>query len=54
MAGDDKAGGKEEGTPLMKTSHKRTVTVWSLVAISYFSVAGGPEGTETIDRKSVV
>jgi amino acid transporter len=48
MAGDDKAGGKEEGTPLMKTSHKRTVTVWSLVAISYFSVAGGPEGTETI------
>jgi amino acid transporter len=32
--------------------HTRTVTLWSLVAISYFSVAGGPEGTETIVRNA--
>ncbi|KAJ1471596.1 amino acid/polyamine transporter I [Baffinella frigidus] len=40
--------GKSEATPLMAAHQKRTVTIWSLVAISYFSVAGGPEGTETI------
>ena len=37
----------KEGTPLI-AHQKRTVTIWSLVAISYFSVAGGPEGTETL------
>ena len=52
MSDDGKTGSKSgEGTPLVSGAHfKRTVTVSSLVAISYFSVAGGPEGTETIIR----
>jgi len=37
----------EEGKET-KNHVPRTVTLWSLVALTYFAVAGGPEGTETM------
>jgi len=52
MSDDGKTDSKSgEGTPLINGGHyKRTLTLWHVVAIAYFSVAGGPEGTETIVR----
>eukprot|EP00960_Hanusia_phi_P074779 768316-Hanusia_phi.AAC.4 len=41
--------GQEEEKPLIPKGHQpRTIGLWSLVAITYFAVAGGPEGTETM------
>jgi amino acid transporter len=40
--------GEGEGQPLLPKRRQRNVTVLSLVAITYFAVAGGPEGTETL------
>jgi amino acid transporter len=37
-----------EEKPLLPRRRQRNVTVLSLVAITYFAVAGGPEGTETL------
>lgn len=42
-----------ESKPLLegkdvKNHVPRTVTLWSLVALTYFAIAGGPEGTETM------
>ena len=42
---------KGEEAPLLPNAPKkrqRNVNVMSLVAITYFAVAGGPEGTETL------
>ena len=37
-----------ESAPLIPKPRQRNVTVLQLVAITYFAVAGGPEGTETL------
>ena len=42
------SGDKGESTALLPKKRQRNVTVLSLVAITYFAVAGGPEGTETL------
>ena len=42
------ADGKGEGEPLLPKKRQRNVGVMQLVAITYFAVAGGPEGTETL------
>jgi amino acid transporter len=39
---------KGEDQPLIPKRRQRNVTVVGLVAITYFAVAGGPEGTETL------
>ena len=45
MAGEKS---QQESAPLIPKPRQRSVTVLQLVAITYFAVAGGPEGTETL------